>query len=140
MWQKQMEETMCMARQVSSFSLTHGDDTSCVLMKLKTSKIDKWEIMTMGHCFKKCCDNGCVLCNTTHNGSTRCICMSGILCLAEVKIWWTFFFKSIFFQKGFRQPPFFFSHFGEFSPPKNAAWALDLYKSRPTLKSNQGPL
>jgi len=64
---------MCMARQVSLFSLTDGDGTSRVVMKLKTSNRDKWEIMTMDHCFRKCGDNGCVPCNTTCNGSTPCI-------------------------------------------------------------------
>jgi hypothetical protein len=33
-----------------------------------------------------------------------------------------FFFKFIFFQKGFHQPPsFFFVHFGEISPQKRNA-------------------
>jgi hypothetical protein len=49
MWRKKMEEIVCMATQVSSFSLNDGDDTSCVVMKFTTSNRGKQEIVIMGY-------------------------------------------------------------------------------------------
>jgi len=60
---------VCMATQVSSFSLSDGDGTSCTVMKLVTPNKGKWEIVTTGH-FKECGNDGCVPCNVGSNGST----------------------------------------------------------------------
>jgi hypothetical protein len=62
-----------MATQVSSFSLNDDDRTSHVVMKLVTSNKNKWEIVTMGCCFKKCDDDRCVACKASNDGSMPCI-------------------------------------------------------------------
>ncbi len=64
-----MEETMCMATQVSSFSLSDGDGTFHTIMKLAMSNKNKQEIVTMDRCFKKFGDNDCAPCNASNNGS-----------------------------------------------------------------------
>jgi hypothetical protein len=43
-----------MATRVSSFSLSDGNGTFHIVMKLMTSSKGKQEVATMGCCFKKC--------------------------------------------------------------------------------------
>jgi hypothetical protein len=62
-----------MATQVSSFSLSDGNDTSCVVTKFMTSNRGKQEIVTMGHYFRKCGENKCVPCNASNDGSMQYI-------------------------------------------------------------------
>ncbi len=147
MWQKQMEEIVCMARQVSLFLLPDGDGTSRVVMKLKTSNIGKWEIMTMGRWFRKCGDIGCVPCNTTCNGSTPCIAWVASYASLRSK-YGELFFLIHFFPKGLSPAPFFFFAFWRiFATKKTLLGPLTCINHGPLkkvikahFKSNQGPL
>jgi len=62
-----------MPTQVSSFSLNDGNGNFHIVMKLVTFNKSKWEIVTMGRCFRKCDDDRCVPCNASSNGSMPCI-------------------------------------------------------------------
>jgi hypothetical protein len=117
MWQKQMEETMCLATQVFSFSLSDGNSTSCIVMKLVMSNICKQEIVTMGRCFRKWGNDECVPYNTSSDGFTPCIAWVASCALLKSK-YGQFFFNPFFSKRVFTN--LFFPHFGKFSPQKNA--------------------
>lgn len=141
-----MEETVCMARQVSSFSLIDGNGTSCVVMKLKTSNRGKWEIMTMVRCFRKCGDNGCVPCNTTRNGSTLCIAWVASYASLRSKYGKLFFFNP-FWKKWISPAPFFLAFWGISATKKTLLGPLTCINHGPLkkvikahFKRNQRPL
>ncbi len=90
---------MCMATQVSSFSLSDDDGTSWVVMKLAMSNKGKREIVTTSCCFKKCGDNECVSCKASSDGSTPCIAWMAS-CAALRSKYGTLFFLIHFFPKG----------------------------------------
>lgn len=113
-----------MATQVSSFSLNDGDGTSHAIMKLVKSNKNKWEIMTIGHCFRICDNDRCVPCNASSDGSMPCIAWVASCALLRSK--YGNFFKNPNFPK--KLSPtfffFFFLHFGEFSLQKKHCFGV----------------
>lgn len=148
MWQKQMEETVCMARQVSSFSLIDGDGTSCVVMKLKTSNRGKWEIMTIGRCSRNLATTGVYLATQPAMDPRHALHEWASYASLRSKYGELFFFNPFFSKRASASPFLSFSRFGEFSPPKKRClgpwllWITAHLKKviKAHFKSNQGPL